>query len=106
MSRKNIKVLDMINFVNEVNWTSGDNEAGYQARVHFGLMLEHFLHRTGNYEGYRYLRSNEITKGVAGLNPRPGINHSDECELTFEQQFMNTDSSRRQYLISSKLLGE
>jgi hypothetical protein len=61
-------------------------------------MLEHFLHSTGNYAGYKYLTINEIAHDGTGKLPLPGINSPNN------DQFKDTDPTRVKYIISPKLL--
>jgi len=64
-----------------------------------GLMtaLEHLLHQTGNYRGFRYLTVNEVPPGE-----RPGININPidgEILDDMEAKFANTDHTRVAYYI-------
>jgi hypothetical protein len=108
MSRKTIKVVDVIDFVNRINVESGDNIDGATARQHYAVMLEHFLHSTGNYAGYKYLTINEIAHDGTGKLPRPGINSpkydQDGNEVSGYDRFKDTDPTRVKYIISPKLL--
>ena len=53
--------------------------------------LEHILHDTGNYKGFRYLTKDEVPDGQL-----PGINTPIE-DPSYEDRFKNTDYTRRCY---------
>ena len=88
MARKTFNVADFKELVNNILATTG--EAEFQYRCGVIAALEHVLHETGNYRGFRYLYKDEIP-----THCRPGIN--SPVDLTMEGRFTNTDSTRRYY---------
>jgi hypothetical protein len=92
MSRKTIKVDELRIAVNEilaVSVCSADVRQG-QLRV-----LEHVLHSTDNYRGFRFLSQKDVPAGE-----KPGINlNADGSVMSdYVERFLNTDSTRVQYL--------
>lgn len=88
MARKTFNVDEFKELVNNTLATTNENDIEYR----YGIIaaLEHVLHETGNYKGYRYLSKGEVPWGI------PGINEPIE-DLSYEDRFKNTDSTRRQY---------
>ena len=88
MARKTFNVADFKELVNNTLATTGESELQYRCGII--AALEHVLHETGNYRGFRYLSKDEVLHG------RPGINSPIE-NLSMEGRFTNTDSTRRYY---------
>lgn len=88
MARKTFNVDEFKELVNNTLATTVETEIQYR----YGIIaaLEHVLHETGNYKGFRYLSKREVPWGI------PGINEPIE-DLSYEDRFKNTDSTRRQY---------
>lgn len=88
MAKKTFNVDKFKELVNNTLATTGEGEMQYR----YGIIdaLEHVLHETGNYKGFRYLSKDEVPWGI------PGINGPIE-DLSYEDRFKNTDLTRRQY---------
>jgi len=88
MAKKTFNVNEFRVLVNNTLATTGEGEMQYR----HGIIdaLEHVLHETGNYKGFRYLSKDEVPWGI------PGINGPIE-DLSYEERFANTDSTRREY---------
>lgn len=102
MGRKTIEVQALLEYANNClihhnpTWIL-DHKESVQYRRGMISMIEQILHSSGNYNGFRYLSAEEITRHNE-LSPStdviPGIN----CEKnTFEETFANTDDTRRCY---------
>lgn len=85
MSKKTIKVSDLVNKVNNIlqHTTPLDFEYANGLRT----LLEFTLHQTENYNGFRYLEQREVPE-----NELPGIRFTDG-----EPDFSNTDANRVKY---------
>jgi len=57
-------------------------------------LLEHILHSSGNYKGFKYLGKDEMGEMVK--DHPPGINTPIE-DLSHEERFQGTDDTRRYY---------
>jgi len=88
MARKTFNVDQFKELVNNTLASTTENEVQYRHGII--AALEHILHDTGNYKGYRYLTVAEVPYGL------PGINGPIE-DLSYEERFANTDSTRRAY---------
>ena len=88
MARKTFNVAGFKELVNNTLATTGEGEMHYR----YGIIdaLEHVLHETGNYKGFRYLSKDEVPHGRPGIN-LPVENH------TMEERFNDTDLTRRYY---------
>ncbi len=91
MSRKTVKVEDLVATVNRMCQTSGPEVKGIRQGMMF--LLEDVLHQTHNYKGFRFLRADECV-GQPGVNYVDNMPHPD-----IEKRFENTDSTRVQYFI-------
>lgn len=89
MARKTFNVDEFRQKANISLFTSPPDEASCRTAVI--VMLESVLMETGNYKGYRYLVEDELPVGSL-----PGINTPVE-ELSIEERFANTDTTRRYY---------
>lgn len=87
------KTFDVSEFVDTVNQILKDSKADAAER-RYGVMtvVEHVLHSTGNYRGFRYLLADEIAEGQPGVNYVDGHPHPDPV-----QRFANTDCTRVMY---------
>jgi len=83
--RKTIEIKTLIEYVNAFNLTSEDYMQ--DERQGKNEMLEMVLHQTGNYNGFRYLATNELFSEAM----KPGIR-----EQLFDGtwNFEDTDSTR------------
>ena len=88
--RKTIKVAELVEVVNEMLLNSTADAIDY--RQGMIAMISDVLHRTGNYNGFRYLTSGEVKCCPPGINYVDGMPHPDE-----EARFKGTDSTRVQY---------
>ena len=86
--RKTLRVRETVLMLNEM---LKDSTGSADFRDGICTAIEHVLHSTGNYCGFRYLEAVEVPYGHA-----PGIYwHS----LTKDPIFTNTDASRRHYFM-------
>ena len=94
--RKTIAVEDVISFVNDMLRDSDNDRVA--ARIGAYLVLEEILHRTGNYNGFRYLTKQDVRSDyTVGVNYE--VNQHGAlvpCE-DYNKRFENTDESRRRY---------
>jgi hypothetical protein len=92
MGRKTVEVEKMLQFANErLAWVSGVDTRD----VRWGVivMIEEILHKSGNYNGFRYLDNVELPVDVL-----PGVRRGKDGDcLTYEERFDNTDETRRYY---------
>ncbi len=84
MAKKTFSVDEFKKLVNNTLATCWDTNPKYREGII--TSLEHILHATGNYKGFRYLTKDEV----------PGINTPSE-DLSYEDRFKNTDHTRRCY---------
>lgn len=89
MARKTFNVDEFRQKANISLFTSPSDEASCRTVVI--VILESVLMETGNYKGYRYLGQDELP-----ADSLPGINTPVE-ELSMEERFANTDTTRRYY---------
>ena len=88
--RKTVRVEDLVDTANRLFKNSTCEPAVRQGVINF---LEHFLHETGNYQGFRYLLQDEVPAGEKpGVNYLDGLPHPD-----YHQRFDDTDRTRVQY---------
>lgn len=89
MSRKTIKIVDLINIVNarNVNSTCGSSE-----RRGWNSLLERILHDADVYAGFGYLNQSDVPEG-----------HSPGIRETSGHRFDKTDDTRVRYYISTRL---
>ena len=94
MSRKTLKVSELIEMVNVI---CKDSDPNYPD-IRQGAMniLESFLHKTGNYRGFRYLLKGECT-GKPGINHKI-VNGSSMPHPDNILRFRDTDYTRVQYI--------
>ena len=57
--------------------------------------IENILMETGNYKGFRYLIEEDMAKSEYGIVP--GRHFTTGIDLTYDQQFNDTDCTRVQY---------
>jgi len=88
MARKTFNVVEFKELVNSTLASTPEDAVQYRHGVI--ACLEFILHDTGNYKGFRYLTAAEVPYGL------PGINGPIE-DLSYEERFANTDSTRRAY---------
>ena len=86
--RKTFNVSDILDVVNGICKDSAPDRSD----VRQGAMnvLEHILHESGNYQGFRYLLQDECTG-------QPGCRYKDGQLLPYPERFENTDKTRVQY---------
>lgn len=97
MPRKTINVADLTHTANNLLRVS-TCEPGIRKGIM--NMIEHVLHETGNYRGFRYLMHNEVPAG----NHRPGINYDPTTNMPYEDmgsRFGGTDNTRVQYTVDN-----
>jgi hypothetical protein len=96
MGRKTIEVEKMLEFANErLAWVSESNTP--EMRWGVIVMIEEILHKSGNYNGFRYLDNYDLPAEVL-----PGVRRAFRQEsygdcLSYEDRFKNTDETRRYY---------
>jgi hypothetical protein len=91
-ARKTIKVTDLLDKVNDILATTTCNQDIRQGAIN---LLEHVLHETGNYRGFRYLDADEVPNGEKPgiiLDPDSICPHAD-----YQERFKNTDYTRIKY---------
>ena len=93
MGKKTFKVEDLKTVINAVLKDSAEDRID----IRRGMMnvLEHVLHSTGNYSGFKYLIKDQVPHGS-----RPGVNVGETggCEtLDYRARFIDTDNTRVQY---------
>jgi len=91
MSRKTIEVEKLVQYANE------QLKYGMTGAAHRGgvtVMIEEVLFRTGNYGGFRFLRSDEVPN-----NQLPGVHYKDGQLLPYPERFFETDNTRREYFL-------
>lgn len=96
--RKTVDVGSVLDFVNGIlaSPVSGQEDLRRGAT----LVLEHVLHESGNYNGFRYLSEDEVPDTAKpGIRKGPLVS-TDDCM----DRFKNTDSTRRKYYASSALM--
>lgn len=89
MSRKTIQVSALTDFVNNFTKKSGRTSDDRQRRQGMIIMMNHILHETGNYQGYRHLLKEEVPAGAF-----PGVNYENGQLPPYEERFVNTDDTR------------
>ena len=57
--------------------------------------IENVLMETGNYKGFRYLIDQDMEKSDYGVVP--GRHFTTDGDLSYDQQFANTDCTRVHY---------
>lgn len=67
MGRKTFSVEALLRTVNAALAAPGSTPDG---REGMSVMLEHVLHETGNYAGFRYLENPDPSKPVEGMGSR------------------------------------
>ena len=91
---KTIKVEKVRTQINSMIAGSTCSPDGRQGMIQ---VLESILHESGNYNGFRYLLSDEVPAGEL-----PGMNNVDDDGLTHDElskaRFKDTDPTRVQYL--------
>lgn len=101
------KTFDIINLIDEINRRNMGSTCAPEVRTGWNIMLEHILHETGNYRGYRYLELSEVPAGHL-----PGIIWGKDEKRTdypksIESLQRNTntfpDESRRAYYYTSEI---
>jgi hypothetical protein len=99
MSRKTISVASAVTELNKilrVSTCSPDIRKGYMGAI------EHILHSTDNYCGFRYLTTPEVP-----TDHLPGINIDESGDFypdSPHKRFENTDETRRVYHLPADLL--
>ena len=88
------KTIDIVTLVDDVNYMLMTSRCDPAIRRGMTVVLERMLHETNNYDGFRYLRSDEVPEGF-----KPGIDPSmphDNPDARYP------DESRRQYGCKTK----
>jgi len=91
MSRKTFSVEQMVEYTNKQLKYS---LTGPEFRNGVRCALEQILMETGNYGGFRYLRSDEVPQGHAA-----GVHYKDGQLLPYPERFINTDDTRIEYFL-------
>jgi len=93
MSRKTFSVETFKERVNK--FLASDEQRGDEARQAMMCQLESILHETGNYSGFTYLSSDQISV----TNASPGINTTPDGHMVeaYDQRFAGTDRTRVMY---------
>ena len=96
--RKTVEISSLVDYVNGILAAETDDIMSRDLRYGAILALEHALHSTGNYAGYRYLTNKELPAHI-----KPGVRYDDNGILDCHERFLNTDDSRRQYAAKCEL---
>lgn len=90
MSRKTIRVEDVIDWANHYLATSDDKHR--ERRRGVIVMLDMILFETGNWRGFRYITNLET-------DHTPGVRYDENTGeiLDHPERFENTDNTRVQY---------
>lgn len=91
MGRKTFQVEELREFANNIL----SMESFYNSDMRSGVieMIERVLHKSGNYNGFRYLTNKELSS-----DELPGVRvGADGGVLTPKERFENTDGTRRHY---------
>ena len=87
------KTIKVNEFVDKVNDMLANSTVEPEARKGIVAVADHFLHDTGNYYGFRYLRDYEVPTGH-----KPGINRNPDGTLPdIDTRFLDTDDTRIQF---------
>ena len=89
MTRKTFNVSELVDTVNSMLKDSGPEVA--ERRQGMMNVLEHVLHESGLYKGFRYLLQEEC-EGLPGVNYLNGVPHPD-----INLRFADTDRTRVMY---------
>jgi len=96
MSRKTIKVSEILNTVNKLCQTSHGPSAEWRQGMLY--LLENVLHKTHNYKGFVYLTVEQVPAGeLPGINYIK-VNGTMVPHPDHNKRFENTDSTRVRYL--------
>lgn len=91
-SRKTAKISAIVTEANRLlagTWPANTEEF----RNGVIVMLENLLWHADGYRGYRYLTNHELPGHIL-----PGIRYRADMTMPdYEERFLNTDSTRRQY---------
>jgi hypothetical protein len=98
--RKTINIKETVEYFNKLlllsDFKAKDRTEGKQFRMGLISAVEHILHTTGNYKGYRYVDKKEAIKPYAfGCDYSKISKDPDSTELSLA----GGDESRRQYVI-------
>ena len=84
--------------VNESLRVSGNDPETFGSRQGMMNALEHVLHTSGNYRGFRYLLTAEVPTGSnPGVNYDVNDNGVQVPHPDYEKRFANTDRTRVMY---------
>jgi hypothetical protein len=92
MSRKTVKVKDLVEQINRKNKTSTCDR---RVRQGWNALLEDILHTTGNYQGFNYYSDVDLADGLTP-GVRTEINKSGVLApcADYGERFRGTDDSR------------
>lgn len=92
--KKTFAVTEMVDLANGILKNSkGESK---ERRIGTMLLLEEILHRTGNYNGFRYLLADEC-EGLPGVNYARNDKGMMMPDPDIDKRFANTDSTRVMY---------
>lgn len=98
--RKTINIKETVKHFNTIlllsDFKAKDRTEGIQFRMGVISAVEHILHTTGNYRGYRYIDKKEAVKPYAFGCDYSIIGRDPE---SIELSFAGGDKSRRHYFI-------
>jgi len=93
--RKTVKVDELVDLVNSMLQNSATSPEYRQGVIN---VIDHVLHETGNYKGFRYLMEDEVPVGqLPGVRGLPGDYSQLTPEELYELRFKDTDRTRVQY---------
>jgi len=87
------KTFEIATFTEQANAMLRAEGGLREARLQVATLVESTLMSAGVYAGFRYLQKNELA-----ACDQPGVRMGPNGEvLTYEERFVNTDDSRREY---------
>lgn len=96
--RKTVEISSLVDYVNGILAAETDDAQSRDLRFGAILALEHALHSTGNYAGFRYLTNKELPAHI-----KPGVRYDANGILEYPERFNDTDDTRRQYAAKCEL---
>jgi hypothetical protein len=92
------KTFEIATFMETANTMLRQPAGSAHARGQIATLIETTLMGAGVYAGFRYLALNELPDGEL-----PGVRMGPNGDvLSYEERFLNTDDSRRQYFFKQK----
>lgn len=94
-AKKTIKIETLKDTINNMLMTSSCDAKNREGVI---SVLEVTLQDSGNYQGFRYIRDNEMSAELKFSGHEPGIRTNENgLSLPAKEAFVNTDHTRVQY---------